>query len=402
MPTLLISMKQLPAAWPESTASSPDGMDEQATVHSRILSPQPRSLRLRAPDPAWRLPFTDHTKYRGPPRITLEHTRSKHPPLFAGPPPILALGHQLRLTNVYSVFVGTFYPPFNGYGPKQPSGGLGDAGNLCPWEPFAPSWLSDLGANTETDRLFRQNPLATSLIDGESCLGTTPALSLSAVSPSSRSSWSYPKSATRSPVSSPSVPFPHSSPPPLALEPTGTDTSPSTPVDSLQAWRRGVMPGVPQLEGPYSEFPEDSSSPASPGARSEELMPEAVVRPASLPGSQDRTPAPLISKSQHFVEGAKSFGGRIRRDVNFGVFSGQDSVNGSADLINAPPLSYDIRPFTPIPPHSPEPQDHLRLRTVSEGCSTLPGRTAEDGTIRVSDPVAETKEAAGMHFVVCP
>ncbi|KAF9229340.1 hypothetical protein BS17DRAFT_771321 [Gyrodon lividus] len=284
------------------------------------------------------------------------------------------------------------------------------SGNLRPWEISSSTWLSDLGGNTETDRIFRQNLLDTTSVDTDSSLGSTPGLS--PVSPPSHFpstlAHNLPMSLARSLVSSPSARSSHtmspqlscSSPTRLALKPTGTDTFPST-VDSLQAWRQGVTPGVPQVEEPCSFVAEDALSPASPGARSAELVPEAVIQPSFSPHRHSRPSAPRISKSRSFVKRAKKFGGRVKqfvtrhsasqyhsgmdRGASFRIVTSQDSENGSVILISAPPPPYDAHPLTPIPLHSSEAQDNLRSRTVSQYSSALPGSTLERSTTGITD-----------------
>jgi hypothetical protein len=298
-------------------------------------------------------------------------------------------------------------------GPKVLIGSKGtESGNPRPWELSSSTWLTDLGGHTKTDRIFRQNLPDTTSVHTDSSLGSTPELSLSPLSPPSQFpstlACHFPMSLTRSPVSSPFLPSLHtispqfscSSPTRLALKPMGTDTFPST-MDSLQAWREGVSPGVPQVEESCSVFVDDAQSPASPGARSAELVPEAVVQPSFSAPRQSRQPAPRISKSRNFMRRAKKFGGRVKQfvvrhsasqyrsgmdsGVNFRIVTSQDSENGSVILISAPSPPYDARSLTPIPTHNPEAQDNLRSRTVSQYSSALPGSTLERSTTGVTD-----------------
>ncbi|KAH0838345.1 hypothetical protein J3R83DRAFT_6624 [Lanmaoa asiatica] len=278
--------------------------------------------------------------------------------------------------------------------------------NPRPWEVSSSTWLSDLGGHTETDRIFRHNLPDVTLVDTDSSPASTPALSPSAVSPSSQVSsilaYNLPSSLARSPVSLPPAlsPCPYtmspqtSSPARLALKPTGTDTFPST-LDSLQAWRESVTPGIPR-SSPLSGDIHDS--------RLGELIPETVIYP-SLPSRQPHSHhpsprAPRVSKSQTFMKHAKMFGGRVKqlvtrqsvskhrgsmdRDVSFRVVTSQDSENGSVILITAPPPPYDVGPLTLIP-HSPTGQEYVRSRTVSEYSSAVQDSTVELATIGMTE-----------------
>ncbi|KIJ68386.1 hypothetical protein HYDPIDRAFT_24673 [Hydnomerulius pinastri MD-312] len=290
-------------------------------------------------------------------------------------------------------------------------------GNPRPWEVTSSTWLSDLGGNTETDRIFRRNLHDTTSVDTDSSPVSTPSLSLSPVSPPSPLpsplAYTLPMSLDSAPVSSPFAPsslamspqLNCNSPTRLALQPTGTATFPST-VDSLQAWREGVMFGVSQAQEPHPFTAEDDLSPTSPGVHSAELVepePEATVHPSFSVERRSRRPPLHTSKSQNFITRAKKLGGRMKqfvarhrankynggmdRGVRFRIVTSQDSENGSVILISAPPPPYDARPLTPIPPRSPEEREILmaRSRTVSEYSSRLPGSTLERATTGVTD-----------------
>ncbi|KIK94906.1 hypothetical protein PAXRUDRAFT_827517 [Paxillus rubicundulus Ve08.2h10] len=320
--------------------------------------------------------------------------------------------HSMGVGNDAAISASPLGTPTVANGPKVLIGPKGTkSGDLRPWELSCSTWLTDLGGHTETDRIFRQNLPDTTSVHTDSSLGSTPELSLSPLSPPSQFpstlACHFPVSLARSPVSSPILPSLHTMPPQLycssptrlALKPTGTDTFPST-MDSLQAWREGVSPGVLQVEEPCSVFVEDAQSPAPPGAQSAEPVPEAVVQPSFSTPRQSRPPAPRISKSRNLMRRAKKFGGRVKQfvvrhsasqyhsgmdsGVNFRIVTSQDSENGSVILISAPPPPYDARPLTPIPTHSPE-EDNLRSRTVSQYSSALPGSTLERSTTGATD-----------------
>ena len=279
--------------------------------------------------------------------------------------------------------------------------------NLRPWEISSSTWLSDLGGHTETDRIFRNN-LGITIADAESSPASTPALSLSALSPSSQVSsilaHTLPTSLARSPVSLPPAPSPMSPQSPslarLVLQPTGTDTFPST-LDSLEAWRECVMPGLPRSEESRSPLSEDvHSSPLG------EPMPMTeTANYSSLPSHQPYShPFPprvsRVSRSRTFIKHAKMFGGRVKRlvarknvnkqrgsmdqGVNFRVVTSRDSENGSVILITAPPPPYDARPPTSTS-HTSTGREHMRSRTISEYSSAVRTSVAEHATTGVTE-----------------
>ncbi|KAF8560404.1 hypothetical protein OG21DRAFT_67842 [Imleria badia] len=273
------------------------------------------------------------------------------------------------------------------------------SGNPHPWEVSSSTWLSDLGGHTETDRIFRHNLLEIASVDTEGSPASTPALSPSAVSPSSQVSSilanNSPSSLARSPASLPpprpcTMPPPSSSPAHLVLKPTGTETFPST-LDSLQAWRQSVTPGLPRSEEPSSPPSEDVHS-----SQLGELVPETPIYP-SLPPHQPHSHlfsphASRVSKSQTFIKHAKMFGGRVKRlvtrqnvnkhrgsmdrGVNFRIVTSQDSDNDSVILITAPPPPYDARPLALVS-HGPAGQEHVRSRTISEYSSAVQASTVD-------------------------
>ncbi|KAG8219855.1 hypothetical protein J3R82DRAFT_834 [Butyriboletus roseoflavus] len=69
---------------------------------------------------------------------------------------------------------------------RRGSGNGTKSENPRPWEVSSSTWLSDLGGHTETDRIFRHNLPDITSVDSESSPASTPALSPSAVSPSSQ------------------------------------------------------------------------------------------------------------------------------------------------------------------------------------------------------------------------
>lgn len=274
--------------------------------------------------------------------------------------------------------------------------------NPHPWEVSSSTWLSDLGGHTETDRIFRHNLPDIMSVDTDSSPASTPALSPSAVSPSSQLfsvlAYNLQTSLTRSPVSLPPAMSPHtctidsqpSSPARLVLKPTGTDTFPST-LDSLQAWRASVTPGIPRSEEPLSPLSEDVHN-----SRLGEPTPETPTIHPSLPSHQlhshHLSRVHRVSRSKTFVKHAKMFGGRVKRlvtrqsvnkhrgsmdrGVSFRVVTSQDSENDSVILITAPPPPYDVRPPALVP-HSPIGQEHARSRTISEYSSAVQASTVE-------------------------
>lgn len=282
--------------------------------------------------------------------------------------------------------------------------------NPPPWEVSSSTWLSDLGGHTETDRIFRHNLLEVVSFDTDSSPASTPALSPSAASPSSQVSsplaYNLPTSLTRSPASSPPPlsPYPHimfpqpSTPARLTLKPTGTDTFPST-LDSLQAWRESVTPGIPRSEEPCSPLTEDVHGP-----QLEELMLETAIYPTMSfhqPHSRRLSPrTPRASRSQTLMKRAKMFGGRVKqlvtrqnvngrrgsmdRGVSFSVVTSQDSENGSVILITAPPPPYDVCPLS-LTPHNPTGQERVRSRTISEYSSAVQASTAEVATTGMAE-----------------
>ncbi|KAF8140207.1 hypothetical protein EV363DRAFT_1311904 [Boletus edulis] len=273
--------------------------------------------------------------------------------------------------------------------------------NLRPWGVSSSTWLSDLGGHTETDRIFRHNLLQITSVDTESSPASTPALSPSAVTPSSQASsilaYNSPTSLAKSPASSPpalsqypcTMSTQSSSPARLVLKPMGTDTFPST-VDSLQAWRERVTPGLPRSEESPSPPCEDVH-----GSRSGEVIPETPMHTSFPSHHLHSRPFPSrvsrASRSRTLIKQAKMLGGRVKRlvtrqrdnklrgsmdqGVDFRVVTRQDSENGSVILITAPPPPYDD--VRPVVSHSPTVQEHARSRTISEYSSAVQSSTVE-------------------------
>ncbi|KAG6381218.1 hypothetical protein JVT61DRAFT_5621 [Boletus reticuloceps] len=270
--------------------------------------------------------------------------------------------------------------------------------NLRPWDVSSSTWLSDLGGHTETDRIFRHNLLQITSVDTESSPASTPALSPSAVTPSSQASsilaYNSPTSLARSPALSPpalsqypcTMSTQSSSPGRLVLKPMGTDTFPSA-LDGLQAWRERVTPGLPRSEESPSPPCEDVH-----GSRSGEVIPETPMHTSFPSHHLHSRPSPprvsRASRSRIFIKQAKMLGGRVKRlvtrqrdnkhrgsmdqGVDFRVVTSQDSENGSVILITAPPPPYDVRPVT-----SPTVQAHMRSRTISEYSSAVQSSSVE-------------------------
>ncbi|KAG1718351.1 hypothetical protein EDB19DRAFT_1984840 [Suillus lakei] len=230
------------------------------------------------------------------------------------------------------------------------------------------NWLSDLGGNTETDRIFRNtlfgpispqsSPLTSSIASPASSF---PAALLPNMSTSLNST----------PISSPSAPSSLNcmssaySPTTarLALSPTSTPAFPSS-IDSFERWREDVtvqtnrretMPETPSAyddTGSSAEHTERTNQPP-PGLNQREVIPHA----------------PHATKSKTFMQKAKKIGGRVKRFVTrgkrskwnaaieasaFDVTTRTGSDDGSILVISARPLPYDTRLSPPSSPQSPE------------------------------------------------
>ncbi|KAH7883640.1 hypothetical protein F5I97DRAFT_1559039 [Phlebopus sp. FC_14] len=280
------------------------------------------------------------------------------------------------------------------------------AGNPRPWEVTSSTWLSDLGGDTETDRIFRRNLHYTAMVETQSSPISTAALNVSPLLPTSAFPSALaldlpPMSLESAPVSSPSAPSsclmsPQplcSSPARLALQPTGTATFPST-VDSLQAWREGVVNAMPE-----AGEQQPSILRSSPGRRSIALPePQSAIQ-VSSPTLDHSFPLGrhTLSKPQNFINRAKKLGGRVKqfvtrrrgnrrnngmdRDVNLRITTRQDSEDGSVILINAPPPPYNDLPLISLPLRSLEEQDlPLGRLSISEHSPRLPGSILERST----------------------
>ncbi|KAG1864148.1 hypothetical protein DFJ58DRAFT_724792 [Suillus subalutaceus] len=239
------------------------------------------------------------------------------------------------------------------------------------WVSTGSNWLSDLGGNTETDRIFRNalfgpvpslNPQSSPLTSSiASPASSFPAALLPSMSTSLNST----------PISSPSAPSSLNcmssaySPTTarLALSPTSTPAFPSS-IDSFERWREDVtiqtnrretMPETPSVyddTGSSAEHTERTSQPP-PGLN------QRVVNPH----------APSAIKSKTFMQKAKNIGGRVKRFVTRGkrskwnatieadTFDGTThtgSDDGSIVVISARPPSYDTRLSPPMSPQSPQ------------------------------------------------
>ncbi|KAG2154902.1 hypothetical protein DEU56DRAFT_976613 [Suillus clintonianus] len=233
------------------------------------------------------------------------------------------------------------------------------------WVSAGSNWLTDLGGNTETDRVFRNtlfgpipplsSPIASSIASPASSF---PAALLSSMSTSLNST----------PISSPSAPSSlncitsvHSpTTARLALSPTATAAFPSS-IDSFERWRedvtvqtnrREIMPETPSVY-------DDTESSAE--------HTERTSQPP--PGLNQRTVIPHAMQSQTFLQKAKKIGGRVRRFVtrskrskwHTAIEAGASDItthtgsdDGSIVVISARPPPYDTRPSLPIPLQSPE------------------------------------------------
>lgn len=241
------------------------------------------------------------------------------------------------------------------------------------WVSAGSNWLSDLGGNTETDRIFRN-----------ALFGPVPSLSpqsspltSSVASPTS----SFPAallprmsaSLNSTPVSSPSAPSSLNcmssaySPTTarLALAPTSTSAFPSS-IDSFERWREDVTVQTNRRE----TMPETPSAYDDTGSSAEHT--ERMSQPP--PGLNQRvvnSNAPPAMKSRTFIQKAKTIGGRVKRFVTRGkrskwnavieagafdvtTHTGSDDSDGSIVVISACPPSYDTRLSPRISPQSPE------------------------------------------------
>ncbi|KAG2752378.1 hypothetical protein P692DRAFT_20772760 [Suillus brevipes Sb2] len=235
------------------------------------------------------------------------------------------------------------------------------------WVSAGSNWLSDLGGNTETDRIFRNalfgaspqsSPLTSSIASPASSF---PAALLPGMSTSLNST----------PISSPSAPSSLNcmssaySPTTarLALSPTSTPAFPSS-IDSFERWREDVTVQTNRRE----TMPETPSAYDDTGSSAEHT--ERTSQPP--PGLNQRavnSPAPPAIKSKTFMQKAKKIGGRVKRFVTrgkrsrwntaieagaFDLTTHTGSDDGSIVVISARPPSYDTRLSPPISPQSPE------------------------------------------------
>ncbi|OJA21159.1 hypothetical protein AZE42_04542 [Rhizopogon vesiculosus] len=248
------------------------------------------------------------------------------------------------------------------------------------WASAGSNWLTDLGGNTETDRVF-QNTL----------LGAIPSLSTQSSQVSNLDSGlaspasSFPHALLPSmsislisiPVSSPSassslhctsLAFP-ATPVRLTLLSTATAAFPSSIDDAFERWREDV---AVQMNGreTVSQIPFVDHT----GSSADHTERTGVSLPLTC-SSQEET-NPHVTTSKLFSQKVKKIGGRVRGFVTRGkrrkphdamepdarveVHTCPGSNNGSIVMISALPPSCDTRPSRPIP-HSPE---HLR-RTMS-------------------------------------
>ncbi|KAG0708919.1 hypothetical protein DFH29DRAFT_348292 [Suillus ampliporus] len=233
------------------------------------------------------------------------------------------------------------------------------------WVSAGSSWLTDLGGNTETDRIFRNT-----------LFGAIPSLSSPITSSIASPASKFPAallpsistSLNSTPVSSPSA---HSSlncissvhsptTARLALSPTSTTAFPSS-IDSFERWREDVTVQMERRETmPQTPSADDTASSAE--------HTERTSQPP--PGLNRRAVIPRATKSKTFLQKAKNIGDRVRRfvtrgktskwqaaieaDATFEVDTRTGSDDGSIIVISARPPPYDTRSPAPITPHSPE------------------------------------------------
>ncbi|KAG2072705.1 hypothetical protein BDR04DRAFT_400594 [Suillus decipiens] len=233
------------------------------------------------------------------------------------------------------------------------------------------NWLSDLGGNTETDRIFRNalfNPISSFSAQSSPFTSSvaSPASSFPAALLPSMST-----SLNSTPISSPSAPSSLNcmssaySPTTarLALSPTSTPAFPSS-IDSFERWREDVTIQTNRRE----TTPETPSAYDDTGSSAEHT--ERTSQPP--PGLNQRVVnpcAPPAIKSKTFMQKAKKIGGHVKRFVTrcrkskwdttieagaFGVTTHTGSDDGSVVVISARPPSYDTRLSTSISPQGPE------------------------------------------------
>ncbi|KAG2159922.1 uncharacterized protein EDB93DRAFT_27957 [Suillus bovinus] len=239
------------------------------------------------------------------------------------------------------------------------------------WVSTGSNWLSDLGGNTETDRIFRNalfgpipslsppsSPLTSSVASPTSSFPATLLPSMST-------------SLNSTPISSPSAPSSLNcmssaySPTTarLALAPTSTSAFPST-IDSFERWREGVTVQTNIRES----MPETPSAYDDTGSSAEHTE-RTSQPPPGLNQKVANTHAPPAIKSKTFMQKAKKIGGRVKRFVTrdkrsrwnavieasaFDVTTHTGSDDESIVVISACPPSYDTRLSPPISPQSPE------------------------------------------------
>ncbi|OAX42377.1 hypothetical protein K503DRAFT_362342 [Rhizopogon vinicolor AM-OR11-026] len=282
-----------------------------------------------------------------------------------------------------------------------------------PWASAGSNWLTDLGGNTDTDRVFR-----------DTLSGAFPSLSTQSsqvsnlnsglTSPASSFPHALLPSMSISLISIPvSSPFASSSlhctslaftatPVRLTLLSTDTVAFPSSIDNAFERWREDV---AVQMDGweivSQIPFVDHTGSSADHTERTGVSLP--------LPGSSQEETNPHAT-SKLFLQKVKKIGGCVRRFVTRGkrrkphgamepdarveVHSRPGSNSGSIVMISALPPSCDTRPSRPIP-HTPE---HLRrtMSMFSPHSLLVRGRACEnfEGAIEVSLPLppADTRE----------
>lgn len=294
------------------------------------------------------------------------------------------------------------------------------------WGVSPPTWLGELGGNTEADRALRCNLRDTLSLNTSSTPGSTPTLSFSPGSLTSSALYAQTMSAPTSspcPTSSPVASQILNSPKRLALQATGTDTFPSI-LDNMETWQEeeALDPSV-HIDDPASYVVQSSTRSASPVPQPPEPLetdPELrpAVRSSILSQSYQTAPTPtLVAKSTHsFIQRARRFGGRVKelvkrrrgnkynsglaRQVSFRIIATPESEDGSIIVISAPPPPYENRPSSPVPPCSSAEDGHLmeRERTVSGLSSGLSGERRSAENCPVTNPGSDQEPRARRAF----
>ncbi|KAG2350422.1 hypothetical protein BDR05DRAFT_954524 [Suillus weaverae] len=283
------------------------------------------------------------------------------------------------------------------------------------WVSAGSNWLSDLGGNTETDRIFRNALFGPIPSQGPPSSPFTSSIASPASSFPAALLPSMSTSINSTPISSPSAPSSLNcmssaySPTTarLTLSPTSTPAFPSN-IDNFERWREDVTVQTNRRE----TMPETPSAYDDTGSSAEHT--ERTSQPP--PGLNQRVVnphAPPATKSKTFMQKAKKIGGRVKRFVTrgnrrkwnaaieagaFDVTTHTGSDDGSIVVISARPLSYGMRLSPPISPQSPE-QRRRSMPMLSPHYVLVRERTSAiaQGAVEVprTAPPADTRGLSG-------